>query len=59
MTLRGLSGLPVKISFFPVAFLEVPVAWCQLDVEEFISDAFKTVYTFGAPLISIVLPAQG
>jgi hypothetical protein len=30
VTLRGLLGLPGKISFFPVAFLEVPVAWCQV-----------------------------
>lgn len=60
MTRRGLLGLPVKIIFLScLPFWKFLLPGVELDVEEFISDAFKIVYTFPAPLISIFLPAQG
>lgn len=44
---------------FLLPFWKFLLPGVELDVEEFISDAFKIVYTFPAPLISIFLPAQG
>lgn len=59
VTLKGLVASQHRSSFFPVAFLDVLVAWCCLGVEKSVPDDLKTVYRHPAPLMSLIPSCRG